>query len=259
MNKAVPAGRQESRIKIKILSEYEDYLVISKPVGISVHEGAGKDQYTIVDWLKESYPEIVRLDWQSVVRPGIVHRLDKDTSGVLLLAKNPQALEFFQTQFRNREVEKHYTTLICGKLPSEKGRIDAFIRRDPKDRERQKVEYVNFGLDEAERKQSATEYEVKEILNFKGYILSLVNIKLLTGRKHQIRVHMKYEGCPVVGDTKYFNKASKRVSKELKLNRQFLHSINLKFKNPKGELITVEDALPLDLATVLQKISPNKY
>lgn len=258
MNKAVPAGRQESRIKIKILMEYEDFLVISKPDDISVHEGAGEEQYTVVDWLKETHPEILKLDWQSKIRPGIVHRLDKDTSGVLLLSKNPEALDYFQAQFKNREVEKHYLTLVCGKLPSQTGRIDAFIRRDPKDRERQKVEYVNFGLDEADRKQSATEYEVKEIFNFKGYILSLVDIKLLTGRKHQIRVHLKYEGCPVVGDTKYFNKASKRVSKELGLTRQFLHSISLKFKNKKGEWVEVKDELPDDLARALNRVKSEK-
>jgi len=245
----------ESRIKINTLAEDEDYLVISKLVGISVHEGAPQNEFTIVDWLKENRPEILEHKWQSEVRPGIVHRLDKDTSGVLLLAKNPEALEYFQTQFKNREVEKHYLTLVCGKLPSGKGRIDALIRRDPKDRERQKVEFMDFGLDEAERKQSATEYEVKNIYKYKGYILSLVDVKLLTGRKHQIRVHMKYEGCPVVGDQKYFNKASKRVSKELGLNRQFLHSVSLKFKDKKGEWVEVRDDLPADLASIIAKIS----
>lgn len=246
-------------MNIKILKETLDYLVISKPTGISIHDGAGDSQFTIVDWLKENRPEILKYDWQSKFRPGIVHRLDKDTSGVLLLAKNPKALDYFQAQFKNREVGKHYLTLVCGNLPSEKGRIDALIRRDPKDRERQKVEFVDFGLDEVERKQSATEYEVIDIYNFKNYILSLVNIKLLTGRKHQIRVHMKYEGCPVIGDAKYFSKASKKVSKDLGLNRQFLHAVSLKFKDLKGERVEIKDELPDELSKVLYRVSRIAY
>jgi len=239
---------------IRVLKEEDDYLVISKPEGVCVHDGVDNYQYTIVNWLKETHTEIQKYKWQSKIRPGIVHRLDKDTSGVLLLAKNPKALEFLQAQFKNREVEKHYLALVCGKPPAQKGRIDALIRRDPKDRERQKVEFVDFGLDEEKRKQSATEYEVKEMYKFKSEMLSLVDVKLLTGRKHQIRVHMKYEGCPVIGDTKYFNKASKRISKNLGLHRQFLHAINLKFKDLQGNQVEINDELPDDLEKILKQV-----
>ncbi len=242
--------------KIKILHETPDYLVISKPVGISVHPGAGERVETISDWLQEKYPEIKKLPWKTTERIGIVHRLDKDTSGILLLAKNPEALDFFQDQFKQRTVDKHYQTLVVGKPPQEKGSINALIRRDPKDRERQKVEFIDFGLDSAERKDSATKYKTIQSYDYKNQMLTLLDIKLNTGRKHQIRVHMKYEGCPVLGDQKYFTKPSRRLSKELGLNRQFLHAVSLKFKSyPDGKDIEIKDKLPEDLNEVLNKVS----
>lgn len=242
-------------MEIKILKETPDYLVISKPLGISVHPGAGKQLTTVSDWLQNKYPEIKKLPWKTTERIGIVHRLDKDTSGILLLAKTPEALDFFQNQFRERTVEKHYQTLVFGKPPFEKGSINAFIRRDPKDREKQKVEFVNFGLDDAEHKFSETEYSTIEHYKHKDQILTLLDVKLNTGRKHQIRVHMQYEKCPVIGDQKYFNKPSKRLSKELGLQRQFLHAVSLKFMSyPAGEEIDVRDSLPDDLSEILKKL-----
>jgi 23S rRNA pseudouridine1911/1915/1917 synthase len=243
-------------MEIKILKETPDYLIISKPIGISVHPGAGERVETITDWLQEKYPEIKKLPWKTTERIGIVHRLDKDTSGILLLAKTPEALDFFQDQFKERSIEKHYQTLVFGKPPKEKGSVNALIRRDPKDRERQKVEFIDFGLDESERKDSATDYETIKTYNYKGQILTLLDVKLNTGRKHQIRVHMKYELCPVMGDQKYLSKPSKRLSKELGLDRQFLHAVSLKFKSyPDGEDIGVKDSLPVDLTKILEKIS----
>lgn len=243
-------------MKIKIIEEADQYLVISKPIGISVHPGAGERLTTVSDWLQEKYPEIKKLPWKTTERIGIVHRLDKDTSGILLLAKTPEALDYFQDQFKIRTVEKHYQTLVYGKPPRERGSINALISRDPKDRERQKVEFIDFGLDEKERKQSATEYKTVRYYHYKNQILSLLDVKLNTGRKHQIRVHMKYEGCPVMGDQKYFTKPSKRLSKELKLDRQFLHAVSLKFKSyPDGKEIELEDDLPDDLKKCLQKLT----
>ena len=241
--------------KIKILRETPEYLVISKPIGISVHPGAGERVQTVSNWLQEKYPEIKKLPWKTTERIGIVHRLDKDTSGILLLAKKPEALDFFQDQFKNRTVEKHYQTLVFGKPPQEQGSINALIRRDPKDREKQRVEFIDFGLDEAERKDSATEYKTIRAYNYKKQILTLLDIKLNTGRKHQIRVHMKYEGCPVLGDQKYFTKPSKRLSKELGLDRQFLHAVSLKFKSyPDRKEVEINDDLPEDLNVIINKL-----
>jgi len=243
------------RQKIKVLKETPDYLVISKPAGISVHPGAGEEEFTITDWLQEKYPSTKNLAWKTKVRIGIVHRLDKDTSGVLLLAKNPEALDYFQDQFREHKIEKHYTTLVFGAPPQEQGTVDAFLSRDPRDRERQKVDLVNFGLDERERKFSATRYKVLRKFKCKGWSLALLDVVILTGRKHQIRAHMKHLGYPVLGDPKYFTKPARRLAKQLELTRQFLHATSLKFKEfPSGKITRVSDDLPDDLNNILNDI-----
>jgi len=240
---------------IKILRETGDYLVISKPAGICVHDGAGESHETVSDWLVKKYPEIKKLNWKTKNRIGIVHRLDKDTSGILILAKNPEVLDFFQNQFRNREVEKHYSCLVFGKSRHETGEITALIRRDPRDRERQKVEMLDFGMDEAERKASATRYRVLKAYDYKNIPLSLLDVQILTGRKHQIRSHMKFEGMPVMGDPKYFTKPSRRLSTRLGLPRQFLHAVKLRFLDyPLGKKIEIQDELPVEFEEILNKL-----
>ncbi|MCX6809485.1 MAG: RluA family pseudouridine synthase [Candidatus Berkelbacteria bacterium] len=246
----------ETKINIKVIYESKGYLVISKPVGIAVHPGADRESFTVMDWLCEQYPEVLKQKWLSSDRIGIVHRLDKNTSGLMILAKTPQALDFFQDQFRNREVEKYYQTLVCGELKSKHGFVAVDIFRDPKDRKKQTAEAINFGLSETERKKSASEYWVERDFKYKNQILSLLKVRIFTGRKHQIRVHMKYEGYPVVGDPAYNTKPSKRLSKELGIGRQFLHAYKLKvldFETKKP--IEFTDDIPQDLLDVIEKIS----
>jgi len=240
---------------IKIIYESATYLVISKPINIAVHPGADRDSFTIKDWVVEKYPGIEKLAWQSQDRVGIVHRLDKDTSGIMIIAKTPEALDFFQDQFRNREVEKYYRTLVFNKPPQVHGFIDAFISRDYKDRKKQKVESIDFELDWRERKNSATEYWTEAKYTYKRQLLSLLLVRIFTGRKHQIRAHMKFEGCPLIGDETYNIKPSKRISKELGINRQFLHSVRLKIKDfDTKEMIEFEDELPNDLTEIINKL-----
>lgn len=210
-----------------------------------MHEGAGNGGETVRDWFLQKYPEAKDLPWKTKTREGIVHRLDKDTPGILIIAKTPEALDYFQNQFKNREIKKHYTCLVYGKPPFKEGEINALIRRDPRDRERQKVELMDFGMDEQERKASATKYKTLKAFYFKKQPLTLLDVQILTGRKHQIRAHMKYIGCPVIGDQKYFTKPSRRLSKELGLSSQLLHATKLKFKDyPSGKVIKIEDELP---------------
>ncbi|MDH4359004.1 MAG: RluA family pseudouridine synthase [Candidatus Berkelbacteria bacterium] len=240
---------------IKVLLESKEYLVISKLIGISVHSGAGKEKHTVRDWFWKKYPEIQNLAWKTKTREGIIHRLDKDTSGLLILAKTPKALEYFQSQFKNRKIEKHYIALVFGKPPFEEGEINALVYRDPKDREKQKVSLIDFALDEQEKKFSATKYKVLRYYTYKNQVLTLLDVKILTGRKHQIRIHMKHEGCPVIGDNKYFTKPSRRISAELGLKRQFLHASRLRFRNyPRREIIEIEDTLPRELRRILKKL-----
>lgn len=242
-------------IKIKKLYEEEEFLVVSKPIGIAAHKGADRISYTVSDWLVDEYPEIKKLNWKTKNRIGIVHRLDKDTSGVMILAKKPEAIDFLQDQFRARTVEKKYKTLIYGKPPFENGEINAQIYTDPKNRKGQKVEMIDFGLYNFKRRFSATVYRTLQNFKYKNHILSLIDVNLKTGRKHQIRAHMKFENCPVIGDQMYFNKPSKRLSKELGLQRQFLHSYYIKFKSPSGKDVEVEDQLSSDLLEIINKIS----
>lgn len=241
-------------ITIEKLYEEDDLVVISKPIGIAAHKGADRISYTVSDYLVDEYPETKRLGWKTKDRIGIVHRLDKDTSGVMILAKKPEMIDLLQDQFRHREVEKHYLTLVFGKPPFESGTINAKIYRDPKNRRGQKVELVDFGLYNFARKYSATVYKIVKSYNYKGQALSLLEINLKTGRKHQIRAHMKYENCPVIGDQMYSNKPSRRLSEKLGLQRQFLHSNFIKFKNRNGQIIEVKDDLPEDLTNILNKL-----
>lgn len=244
-------------MEVKIIHETPDYLVISKPIGVAVHPGADRDSFTMRDWLIEKYPEILKKEWRSQDRVGVIHRLDKDTSGIMLMAKTPEALDFFQNQFRNREVEKYYRTLVFNKPPQEHGFVDVFIKRDWKDRKKQSTEAIDFGLDWRERKNSASEYWIEGEYSFKGQPLSLVLVRIFTGRKHQIRAHMKYEGCPVIGDPTYNIKPSKRLSKQLGLERQFLHAVKLKVSDYKtGLTIEFNDDLPQDLNQILAKLKP---
>lgn len=229
-------------------------MVISKPIGIAAHKGADRASYTVSDYLQDEYPDIKKLNWKTKNRIGIVHRLDKDTSGLMILAKKPDMIDVLQDQFRKREVEKHYLTLVFSKPPFENGTITAQIYRDPKNRKGQKVELLDFGLYNFPRKFSATIYKTLQKYSFKNNILTLLEINLKTGRKHQIRAHMKFENCPVIGDQMYFNKASKRISKELSIDRQFLHSNYIRFKDRFGKEIEVRDELPEDLNSTLEKL-----
>jgi len=242
-------------MEIKIIHETPNYLVISKPIGIAVHPGADRESFTLRDWLLEKYPEIGKLEWKSRDRIGVIHRLDKDTSGIMLMAKNQETLEFFQDQFRNREVEKYYRTLVFNKPPQEHGFVDVFIKRDWKDRKKQATEAIDFGLDWRERKNSASEYWIEKNFIFKKQQLSLLLVRIYTGRKHQIRAHMKYEGCPVMGDATYNIKPSKRMSKDLGLNRQFLHAVKLRVRDfETKEMIEFNDELPQDLQSIIGKL-----
>lgn len=238
----------------KILYETKDYLVISKPINIAVHPGADRTSYTIKDWLCDNYPEIKNLTWKSKDRIGIIHRLDKDTSGIMILAKNPETLDYFQDQFRKRKVDKFYLALVLGRPSQNHKIIYGFISSDPKNRKAQKVQLIDFGLDHRERKNTGTEYWVKKTYLFDQKEISLLEVKILTGRKHQIRAHLKYEGNPIIGDTLYTTKPAKRLSKKLNLKRQFLHAHKIGISDPSGKWVIFEDTLPEDLQRIIDKL-----
>ena len=243
---------------VKIIYEDDDVLVVDKPAGMVVFpEGQTKDG-TLIDALIGKYPELKNAGESP--RYGIVHRLDKDTSGVLLVAKNDESLIFLQKQFsagakaladkKNREelektIEKRYIALVEGNIKDNTGIIHTLIGRAPGDKRKQKT----YPLSElgAGKREAITEYKVLE--RFKDYTFLEVQIK--TGRRHQIRCHFSYLQHPVAGDKLYSFKNSK-VPKGL--TRQFLHSAYLKIQLPNGETKEFESELPEDLKKVLNNL-----
>jgi len=222
-------------IPLAILYEDPNVIVINKPAGVVVHPGAGNPSGTLVNALLAHYPPIRHVG--EVERPGIVHRLDKDTSGVLIFAKTDKAYQWLVKQFKSRELKKIYVALVDGHPPTPTGRIEAPIERDLHHRTR-----MSAGL-RGQGKSATSEYF--ELERFENH--SLIEIHPLTGRTHQIRVHLSYIGIPVVGDTLY---GRRRPS--IELGRFFLHAKTLSVKLP-GERVpqTFEASLPEDLENVL--------
>lgn len=236
-----PAALQPETTPLDVVYEDDDLVVINKPAGMVVHPAQGHTSGTLVNALLARYPDLAVLaedDSGAADRPGIVHRLDRDTSGLMIVARTPAALRRLQQQFKARTVEKIYLALVFGRPEAAEGIIDVPLGRDP--RFRQKI------APRADGKPARTHYRVIE--DFGAY--SLLEIGLETGRTHQIRVHLAWLKCPVVGDTVYGRK--KNV---LGLKRQFLHAWRLAFQHPRtGETIQLEAPLDPHLQAVLGQL-----
>jgi 23S rRNA pseudouridine1911/1915/1917 synthase len=230
---------QPEAIPLKVMFEDKDIAVIDKPAGMTVHPGLGNETGTLVSAMLAKWPEIGKMNTNEK-RVGIVHRLDKDTSGLMVIAKNDVSRRRLMAQFQERTVQKTYIALLEKTPPTQTGRIEAAIGRDPNQRKRMAV--VRGG------KPAVSEYRVIE-RGFKGD-QALVRVNLLTGRTHQIRVHMAFIGCPIVGDSVYgFRK------QRMKLKRHFLHAAELCFNHPRtGERMCFESPLTTGLQNVLEKL-----
>ena len=228
-------------IPLDILFEDEALLVINKPAGLVVHPAQGHTGGTLVNALLARYPDLATmqtLEADAKNRPGIVHRLDRDTSGVIVVARTPPAMAHLRHQFKARTVEKTYLALVFGRPDVPTGIIDVPLGRDP--RHRQKFTARTDG------KAARTHYQVRETFNR----YSLLEIGLETGRTHQIRVHLTWLGYPVVGDTVYG-----RRKNSLGLTRQFLHAWRLRFEHPTTEeMIEVEAPLDKELHQILTQL-----
>lgn len=255
-------------IKLPVLYEDEYLLIVDKPAGIVVHGGAGQakgigdrvkgiEPTLLTDWIREKRPAIVenfKDDIDSLYyRPGIVHRLDKDTSGLLIIAKTPKVKKVLQVLFKSREVTKKYVALVLGQPEPEEGSIETCITRDPQHRRQMAVSFVGKG------KEAKTDYKTVNTWYYrsKGQLLpiSLMSLTLHSGRMHQIRVHLKHKGWPVIGDQTYQTKLSRDVSKELDLERQFLHAERLIFQHPQlNQEIDVISLLPIELQRILDQL-----
>lgn len=230
--------RPES-LPLHILHEDPHLLVISKPANLVVHPGPGHPQGTLVNALLAHYPPIVRVGHRR--RPGIVHRLDKDTSGVMVVAKAEAALESLQEQFRNREVEKTYLALVNGRVQPQEGIVEVPIGRHPT--ERQKMAPT------AEGRYSRTRYRVIRL--FPRH--TLLEARPYTGRTHQVRVHLSWLGHPVVGDAVYG-----RRRQPLLKDRHFLHASRLTLTHPAtGQEMCFEAPLPEELMAIIRRLNPD--
>ena len=224
-------------IPLDILFENQDVLVVNKPAGMVVHPGPGNERGTLVNAVLAHVPDLKGVG--GLLRPGIVHRLDKDTSGVIIVAKNDRAHRFLQQQFKDRRTKKVYLALVDGVPPTPQGRIEAPIGRDTTHRQRMKVVPPGKG------REAVTMYYTVE--RFPAH--TLLEVHPLTGRTHQIRVHLAFLGCPVVGDTVYG-----RRKPTLNLKRHFLHAYRLTITLPgEQEPRTFEAPLPPELESALEE------
>jgi 23S rRNA pseudouridine1911/1915/1917 synthase len=219
---------------LTILYEDDDLLVLDKPARLVVHPAPRYPDHTLLNAVLSHFPHLA--DLSDSLRPGVVHRLDKDTSGVMLVAKNKTAQAGLIDQFKSRSVLKVYLTLVKGRLTPERGLIEAAIGRDPRNRKRMAV--VTKG------REARTEYQV--IRYFQD--CTLIKVMPETGRTHQIRVHLAAIGYPVVGDMVY-------GVKSIHLSRQFLHACHLGFRLPStGAYVEFKSELPSDLQQALRGI-----
>ena len=225
-------------IPLDIIFENQDLLVINKPAGMVVHPSAGHSDGTLVHAVLSHAPDIIGIGGEK--RPGVVHRLDKDTSGLILLAKNDHAHRWLQEQFKSRKVDKRYLALVDGAPPTPVGRIEAAIGRDPSHRKKMAI------VSEAKGKAATSEYKTVE--SFPKH--TLLEVHLLTGRTHQIRLHLSFLNCPIVGDPVYGHRHP-----SLPIKRQFLHAAKLEIALPgEDRPRKFEAPLPDDLRSVLEDL-----
>ena len=240
--------------KIEIIYEDNDLLVLNKKADISMHPGAGNKDKTLVNALINYKKKLSNINGE--LRPGIVHRIDKHTSGLVVIAKNNFTHENLSNQFSEHSIERKYQTLVWGKLRPSNGKIETLITRSSKNRQLMSVSL-------SKGKNSITNYKTLEIFEKETVpTFSLIECKLETGRTHQIRVHMSYKGNNIVGDQKYKKKFKKikNINKDLEkkimnLDRQFLHAISLGFTHPtKNKRMNFKSKLPNDLENILKSL-----
>ena len=245
--------------KLDIIYQDNDIIVINKPAGISMHPGPGNYDNTIVNALM-NYEKMKLSNIGDELRPGIIHRIDKDTSGLIVIAKNNFSHENISKQFSNHSIDRVYDLLVWGKLRPQSGLIETLITRSSKNRQMMDVSFIKG-------KKAITNYKTLKVFEGKNIpTMSLVECKLETGRTHQIRVHMNFKGNQIVGDKKYKKKYKKlkNVNEEidkiiLKLNRQILHAKILWFNHPRSQKnLFFESNLPDDLKIIINELEkPN--
>lgn len=243
-----PIKKIETILPVKIIADTSDYLIVEKPSGMIVHPTQANEKTTLVDWLIKKYPKIKKVG-EDKVRPGIVHRLDKEASGLLVVAKTQKMFNHLKEQFKNREVKKEYIVLVNGRIAKDWDEINFPISRSETAEKMAATPKTIKGLQSDIGKEAKTEFFVeKRFVNF-----VLLRVTIHTGRMHQIRAHMLAYNNPVVGDPIYFQKKQKKKWDEL-CGRLFLHSAKLGFKDLDGKFVEFESPLPEKLQKFLNII-----
>lgn len=235
--------------QVTILYEDDDIVVVTKPAGLIVHSDGKRQEETLADWMLSRYPDsnsvgepIVLKSGETIIRPGIVHRLDRDTSGAIILAKNQNAFEHLKKQFQDRDIAKEYHTFVYGVLPKKEGTIDRPIGRSRNDFRQWSAQRGARGVLREAITDFLSVYTNKEA--------SFVKVFPKTGRTHQIRVHFKAINHPVVCDSLYASKQKPLLGFE----RLALHAAQVEFENTKGEIIKVIAPYPEDFNRALEQI-----
>lgn len=226
-------------IDLEFLYVDDNIAVVNKPAGMVVHPAVGHGSGTLVNAILYHFPDI---SVAGTHRPGLVHRLDKDTSGVIVIARNDRALNSLVRQWQDRTVDKRYCAVVAGTIEEDEATIDAPIARDAVNRQRMAVR--------RDGRDAVTHFTVRERLKD----ATVLDLQIETGRTHQIRVHLAMIDHPVIGDSVYGNNLSRRLAEESGLARQFLHASSLAFSLPDGRPVRFTAPLPNDLESVLLKL-----
>lgn len=238
-------------LDIPILYEDNSCAVINKPSGLLTH-GLNTSDGTpsIASWWKNR-AGVSRNGWIKG-REGIVHRLDRDTSGAMVLAKTPKDLIALQKLFHDRKITKTYLALVFGTPPQKQGRITSVVTRDKKHRTKRTSRLINFS--QAKSQKAVSNYKVLDKINIQSISVSAVEFMIETGRTHQVRLHARSLGTPILGDADYGTKPSQRASKLINITRQMLHAKELKFISlPTNKLLDIKAPVPLDMKRILNE------
>ena len=240
-------------MNVSIVYEDDNLLVVNKPAGLIVHPKNKNDrQLSLCDWVKENYPKLENVgepfdaSGDKLPRYGILHRLDKETSGLILIAKNDEAFSHLKSLFQEHKIQKNYYALVYGRPVEDPGKITAPLGRIGLKRTTQII-----GKKLIDSKESITEYSIVKTYPLFATGYSLLDVSPKTGRTHQIRVHLKSIGCPIVGDFVY---GPKNAAMPAGLERMFLHAYKLPFTTPDRKALTIETDLPDDLQKVLSML-----
>ncbi|MEW6610743.1 MAG: RluA family pseudouridine synthase [Patescibacteria group bacterium] len=236
---------KEGTNEVKVIAETDDYLVVDKPAGIAVHPTAGMKDPTLVDVLIGKYPTL-RGVGEDPLRPGIVHRIDKQVSGILVVARNQDFFNYLKEQFQKRLVKKEYTALVYGRFVNDEGTINLSLIRKRGKRKRGTIKAVPTSMaNGGAAREAFTRFEVvQRYPNF-----TLLRVFPETGRTHQIRVHCAAIGHPIIGDSLYRTKLSKRI--KIPLHRPFLHATSITFMDKEGKVQKYQSKLPDELGSML--------